>query len=117
VARLWPTGAVPPVLSSFKTEALAAAQAACPDQTRALLLDGPNAAWLHDAAELGCAAVVPHHAMLDANVIGQAQAQGLKVLTYTVNDADRAQALWAAGLDGLITDRVDLFEAQARAEA
>jgi glycerophosphoryl diester phosphodiesterase len=117
VARLWPAGAVAPVLSSFKTEALAAAQAACPDQTRALLLDGPSPTWLHDAAQLGCVAVVPHHAMLDAGVIAQAQAQCLKVLTYTVNDADRAQALWAAGLDGLITDRVDLFEVQARAEA
>jgi len=47
-------------------------------------------------------------------VIGQAHGHGLKVLTYTVNDAERAQALWAAGLDGLITDRVELFEAQAR---
>jgi glycerophosphoryl diester phosphodiesterase len=117
VARLWPQGSVAPVLSSFKTEALAAAQAASPDQTRALLFDGPSPTWLDDAAQLGCAAVVPHHAMLNADVMGQAHAQGLKVLTYTVNDADRAHALLASGLDGLITDRVDLFEAQARAEA
>jgi glycerophosphoryl diester phosphodiesterase len=114
VDRLWPPGAVPPVLSSFKPEALAAAQAASPGQTRALLLEGPHVAWLNDAAQLGCVAVVPHHAMLDAGVIAEAHARGLKVLTYTVNDESRAQALWAAGLDGLITDRVDLFEAQAR---
>lgn len=117
VARLWPAGAVPPMLSSFKTEALAAAQAACPHQTRALLLDAPSTTWLQDAARLGCVALVPHHAMLNADVIDQAHAQGLKVLTYTVNDAARAQALWASGLDGLITDRVDLFEHQARADA
>jgi len=116
VDRLWPVGAVSPVLSSFKQEALAAAQATCPDQRRALLLDEPSSAWLHDAAQLGCVAVVPHHAMLNAEVIAQAHAQGLKVLTYTVNDAERAQALWAAGLDGLITDRVELFEAQTRSE-
>ena len=36
-------------------------------------------------------------------------AAGLRMLTYTVNDEDRAKTLWAAGLDGLITDRVDLF--------
>jgi len=36
------------------------------------------------------------------------------VLTYTVNDASRASTLWLSGLDGLITDRVDLFEPQAR---
>lgn len=117
VSRLWPQGAVPPVLSSFKVDALAAAQAACPEQTRALLLEGLSPSWLEDAAQLGCMAVVPHHALLHADVIGQAHAQGLKVLTYTVNDADRAQALWALGLDGLITDRVDLFEVQARSEA
>lgn len=114
VDRLWPQGVVPPVLSSFKVDALAAAQAASPAQTRALLLDGPSATWLADANRLGCVAVVPHHAMLNAEVIAQAHAQGLKVLTYTVNDAERAQALWQAGLDGLITDRVDLFEPQAR---
>jgi glycerophosphoryl diester phosphodiesterase len=39
---------------------------------------------------------------------------GLKALAYTVNQADQADALWMAGLDGLITDRVDLFEPQAR---
>jgi glycerophosphoryl diester phosphodiesterase len=116
VERLWPKGAVPPVLSSFKVEALAAAQASCQDQTRALLLEGPGSTWLEDAAQLGCVAVVPHQAMLDAAVIAQAHAHGLKVLTYTVNDAERAQALWTAGLDGLITDRVELFEAQARSE-
>ncbi len=114
VARLWPAAAVPPLLSSFDVEALKAAQNAQADLPRALLLDVPRASWLVEAADLACVAVVPHQAMLDAGVIAQAHAQGLKVLTYTVNDAERADALWAAGLDGLITDRVDLFELQAR---
>jgi glycerophosphoryl diester phosphodiesterase len=32
---------------------------------------------------------------------------GLRVLTYTLNDAVRAKALLAVGLDGVITDAVD----------
>jgi glycerophosphoryl diester phosphodiesterase len=39
-----------------------------------------------------------------------AHGAGLKALTYTVNDPDRADFLWAAGLDGLITDAVDVFD-------
>jgi glycerophosphoryl diester phosphodiesterase len=34
-------------------------------------------------------------------------------MTYTVNEPERAQELKAAGLDGLITDKVDLFGPQA----
>ena len=54
--------------------------------------------------------------MLDQAVIAQAHAAGLRVLTYTVNAPERAEILWKAGLDGLITDRVDLFEFEAREE-
>jgi glycerophosphoryl diester phosphodiesterase len=117
VARLWPVQGVQPLLSSFKVEALQAAQVAQPQLPRALLLDAARPTWLQEAQALGCVAVVPHHGLLSADTISQAHACGLKVLTYTVNEADRADALWAAGLDGLITDRVDLFEPEARAEA
>lgn len=116
VARLWPAQGVQPLLSSFKVEALQAAQAAQPQVPRALLLDAARTSWLDEAQALGCVAVVPHHPLLDADAMAQAHARGLKVLTYTVNEAERAQALWAAGLDGLITDRVDQFEPEARAE-
>ncbi len=117
VARLWPARGVQPLLSSFKVDALHAAQQAQPQLPRALLLEASRPTWLDEAQALGCVAVVPHHALLDAGNIAQAHARGLRVLTYTVNEAERAEALWAAGLDGLITDRVDLFEPETRAEA
>lgn len=83
---------------------------AVPSLPRALLLTEwvPNAVAL--ALDLGCVALVVQHAGLDAPRITEGHQAGLRMLTYTVNDADRAQALWAAGLDGLITDRVDLFD-------
>lgn len=114
VAKLWANSAVKPLLSSFSTEALEAARQAQPELPRALLLDR----WVADAPEmareLACLAVVVNHAHLNELRIATLHAAGLKVLTYTVNDSERANDLWMSGLDGLITDRVDLFEPQAR---
>ncbi|RZI86084.1 MAG: glycerophosphodiester phosphodiesterase [Rubrivivax sp.] len=109
-ARCWAGQAIPPLLSSFKVAALQSAMRTAPDLPRALLLEELKEGWLDEALALGCVAVVGHHPRLSAEAIGQAHAAGLKVLTYTVNDVARADALWAAGLDGLITDRVDLFD-------
>lgn len=116
VRTLWAQAEVKPLLSSFSPEALEAAQATAPQLPRALLFEALPPDWLQQALALGVIAVVPHHALLNAEVIAQAHQAGLRVLTYTVNEAPRAQALWAQGLDGLITDKIDLFEADARAE-
>ena len=40
----------------------------------------------------------------------QAKSAGFKTLAYTVNDDADVQRLLALELDGLITDRVDLFK-------
>ncbi|MGC4060301.1 MAG: glycerophosphodiester phosphodiesterase [Aquabacterium sp.] len=114
VARLWAASDIKPLLSSFSVDALRAAQEAQPELPRALLLER----WAHDATQqaqaLGCIALVVNQAHLDEDRIAAGHAAGLKVLTYTVNDLSRASTLWLSGLDGLITDRVDLFEPQAR---
>ncbi|MBC7701086.1 glycerophosphodiester phosphodiesterase [Aquabacterium sp.] len=107
VRRLWAGQAVWPLLSSFSVEALKSARDAAPEVPRALLLERLQPGWLDAALSLACVAVVGHHPELNAERIGQAHAAGLNVLTYTVNDSERAQALWALGLDGLITDAVD----------
>jgi glycerophosphoryl diester phosphodiesterase len=114
VARLWAQAHIKPLLSSFSVEALRAVQQARPDLPRALLLErwAPDAVRL--ALDLGCQAVVVHYPELDADRICVAHAAGLKVLTYTVNEPSRASTLWLSGLDGLITDRIDTFEPQAR---
>ena len=106
-ARWWSGQAVQPLLSSFSVEALRAAQNVAPDLPRALLLETLRPTWLIEAASLACVAVVVHHPHLNAENIAQAHSAGFKVLTYTVNDVERADELWAAELDGLITDSVD----------
>jgi glycerophosphoryl diester phosphodiesterase len=108
-ARLWAGAAVPPLLTSFRPEALQGAQTAAPHLPRGLLLDTLWTGWLETALSFGCVAVVCNHALWDRSSLTQAQSAGLRCLSYTVNDEWAAQRLIALGTDGLITDRVDLF--------
>lgn len=110
-ARLWAGAAVPPLLTSFRPEALQGAQSAAAHLPRGLLLDTLWTGWLQTALSLGCAAVVCNHALWDLGSLAQAKGAGLRCLSYTVNDEWAAQRLLDLGTDGIITDRVDLFAA------
>ncbi|MBU0915225.1 MAG: glycerophosphodiester phosphodiesterase [Gammaproteobacteria bacterium] len=114
VAQWWSQAEVKPLLSSFSLEALDAARDAQPDLPLALLVDRWIPEAIDQAVELGCCALVVHQAFLNDRRIEIIHEAGLKALAYTVNEAERADTLWAGGLDGLITDRVDAFEPQAR---
>ena len=108
-ARLWAGEAIPPLLTSFKTEALAGARDAAPPLPRGLLLDTLWDGWLAAARELGCVAIVCNHALWDAATVALVHEAGMRALSYTVNDEWAAERLIALGTDGIITDRVDLF--------
>ena len=108
-ARLWSGAAVQPLLSSFEPEALRAAQAAAPALPRALLLDSLRTGWLDEARALGCAGVVTNYAVMDAGVLAQVHAAGMRALVYTVNDPAEVLRLVGLGIDGIITDAVDRF--------
>lgn len=108
-ARLWAGAAVPPLLTSFRPEALEGARAAAPELPRGLLLDTLWTGWLETALTLECVAVVCNHALWDSASVTQARSAGFRCLSYTVNDEWAAQRLWDLGTDGIITDRVDLF--------
>lgn len=107
--RLWAGAAVPPLLSSFRPEALAAAREVAPTLPRALLLDTLWPGCLEQASALGCVALVCHHPLWDAPLVAQARALGLRQLSYTANEATDVERLLALGTDGIITDRVDRF--------
>ena len=104
---LWAGAEVPPLLSSFSEDALAAAREAVPELPRALLLDKLPADWLDRLRALDCVALDANHRELTPEIIDQAHAAGFRVCCYTVNDLDRAHLLWSAVLDSLITDWVD----------
>ena len=108
-ARLWAGAAVPPLLTSFRPEALEGAKASAPAMPRGLLLDTLWTGWLETALMLECVAVVCNHALWDRSSVKQAQSAGFRTLSYTVNDEWAAQRLIALGTDGIITDRVEFF--------
>jgi glycerophosphoryl diester phosphodiesterase len=112
-ARLWKGAAVPPLLTSFRPEALEAAQATAPQLPRGLLLDSLWSGWLEIAQRLECRAIVCNHALWDRSTVTQAQSAGFECLSYTVNDEWAAQRLMDLGTDGIITDRIDLFSPDA----
>jgi glycerophosphoryl diester phosphodiesterase len=107
--RLWNNAPVPPLLSSFQPEALQGALSSAPGLLRGLLLDSLWQGWLETALSLECVAIVCNHVLWDRSILTQAQSAGFRCLSYTVNDAPTAQRLLELGIDGLITDRVDLF--------
>ena len=112
-AKLWQGSAMAPLLTSFETEALAGARTGAPALPRGLLLDQMPVDWLDTARMLGCVAVVCKHTLWDAATVTQAKGAGLRCLSYTVNDEGEAQRLLDLGMDGIITDRVDLFSPAA----
>lgn len=108
-ARLWQNAAVPPLLSSFDVLALEAALEAQPELPRGLLLDALWPGWLETALRLNCVAIICDHPLWDTSSMTQAKSAGFRTLSYTVNDEATARRLLDLGLDGIITDRVDLF--------
>jgi len=78
-ARLWQGAAVPPLLSSFGIETLAAAKAAQPQLPRALLLDNLWRSWLEVALDLQCVAIVCKHTLWDGASASAAQQQDFEL--------------------------------------
>lgn len=111
--RLWAAagerGAVTPLLSSFRPEALQGARETAPALPRALLLDTLWSGWFDIAHAIECKACVTNHKLMDASLIAQLHAAGMRALVYTVNEAPEAQRLLGLGIDGIITDAVDRF--------
>jgi glycerophosphoryl diester phosphodiesterase len=111
VRRLWSSSPPEqgPLLSSFRPEALLAAQQFAPEWPRALLLESFWDGWQGVADRLEVAALVTRHSLMDAALIERLHGEQRQALVYTVNDAADAQRLLSMGIDGLITDAVDRF--------
>lgn len=58
---------------------------------------------------LDCEAYHPHHELIDAQYVARANAQGRFVNTWTVNDPQRAKALFGMGVNVVITDQPDVI--------
>jgi glycerophosphoryl diester phosphodiesterase len=107
VRQLW--RGTPVLLSSFKPQALMGARETAPELPRGLLLDTLWPGCMEMAASLDCVAIITNHTLMDAALLAQIHAAGRRALVYTVNDAARARELVGLGIDGIVTDAVDLF--------
>ncbi len=114
-AELWRDRIVKPLISSFSVDALRAARAAAPDLPMGLLVEAPLESHLALLQSLGCVSIHCYHAPLDAALVRFFHGHGYRVLTYTVNDVARLDALRAMGVDGVFTDALELM-AQDHAE-
>jgi len=109
VRELWAGAEVPPLLTSFRPDALRAARDAAPELPRGLLLDELWSGWAGVAQALDCVAVVTNHRLMDDALIAQVHGQGRRAMVYTVNEPADAERLLALGIDGIVTDAVDRF--------
>lgn len=112
-ARLWlnrkaATG-LPPLLSSFSVEALAAAREVAPDLPCGLLFERVPDDWREQTGALACVSLHASHRHLDQALVARIKEAGLFILAYTVNELDRARELASWGVDTICTDRIDLI--------
>ncbi len=111
VARMlreqWPSALPQPIVSSFKTESLAAARQTAPSIPRALLVRKVAGNWVRDLRELDCFALHCSHKGLSASDAEQVRRSGYPLNLYTVNDRDRSETLLSWGAGTIISDYPD----------
>lgn len=100
------------IVQSFDHRALRALHTIAPSVRLAALTrdDIPD---FVDLAESGSAIWSPRFSVLSTAVVMEAQAAGLQVIPWTVNEEQDVCSLLAIGTDGIITDRPDLVLGKA----
>ena len=111
--ELWQDSDLPPFLTSFQPQSLAAARDSAPALPRGLLLNELWQGWLETAQQLECTAVVLKHTLVDAALVGKAHAARLRVGVYTPNDVPDVERVRAVGVDMVVTDAVDVWSPRA----
>jgi glycerophosphoryl diester phosphodiesterase len=113
--ELWGDTELLPLISSFSLPVMEIVRDRLPHFPRGQLFDPiPDDVFTllqqHRADTLHCNA---RH--VSDEVLAEAQAKGIPVLCYTVNTTEQAADLFARGVSGLFTDRLDLFASETSA--
>ncbi|PWG62973.1 glycerophosphodiester phosphodiesterase family protein [Spiribacter halobius] len=93
------------LLSSFEPQLLARCRQAKPALPRGLICRRVPQELATLAARLELSTLHPDHRRLTARAIAAAEAVGLELYAWTVNDATRARRWLQAGVAGVITDQ------------
>lgn len=97
------------LLSSFSVPSLEVAQREIPGIPRGLLLEEEPPDWLTTAKKLEVKTVHPNADFVQEDFVREAHGQGWGVMVYTVDEPDRARALFSLGADAVCTNRPDLL--------
>ncbi|HYM03257.1 MAG TPA: glycerophosphodiester phosphodiesterase [Stellaceae bacterium] len=100
----WPDHLPPPLVSSFKPAALAAAREAAPEIKRALLVRALPRDWRRQLEALDCAMLHADQRRLDRAAVEAVLAAESPLFAYTVNIAERAQELFSWGVSAVFSD-------------
>ncbi|MCA1909792.1 MAG: glycerophosphoryl diester phosphodiesterase [Magnetospirillum sp.] len=104
---LWPSDRPPPLVSSFRRQALAMAQAVAPHWPRGLLYGRLPQGWRRHAEAFDCFSVHLDQRWASAERVARLRDAGLSVLAYTINRQARAEMLWNRGVSAVFSDRPD----------
>lgn len=107
--QLWPKDRLPPLVSSFERDSLAAARRVAPHWPRGLLAEDFPADWRQAMAELACASMHMYWRRTRRADVEAVKAAGYAFAVYTVNGVRAGRRLLDKGVDCLITDRPDLL--------
>ena len=80
-----------------------------PDLPRAWLAKQPGDADFDRLDRLQAASLNCSHKAVTPELVARVHAGGRRLLAWTVNEPERAVTLLDWGVDGLITDRLDVF--------
>ena len=108
IVKLW-RGAPLPLVSSFSEVALAAARHVVPTLPMGCLWEHIPADWRDRLDALGAATLHCAADALDDVLLCEANASGIPVLCYTVNQRPFAESLFARGVCSVFSDRIDLL--------
>jgi glycerophosphoryl diester phosphodiesterase len=104
LAARWPTHLPPPIVSSFKPAALAAARATAPKLARALLVGAIPQDWRRQLDALDGSMLHADQRKLDAPTVDAMRHAGVPLFAYTVNLAKRAAQLFSWGVNAVFSD-------------
>jgi glycerophosphoryl diester phosphodiesterase len=92
------------VVMCFDAEVLARMRHADREITTGLLFEEFHPDALEQAIALGAAEICPWRGLVNREMVVRAHAAGLGVTSWTANEVDEMNALFDAGVDGIITD-------------
>ena len=105
--ELWRGADLPPLLSSFSSEALERARDVAPALPRGFLVGKIPRDWEAHLRKLQCVALHCDYKHLSREMAAQVRAAGYALLVYTVNEPADAQRLLDWGVDCIVTDALD----------